>query len=209
MPLIQIHHRLQGEEQMLEIFLLFNLYLKCMMKIKSHILPLIVLDRSKEAASQVNKLFAFGKVTAARLLFNQIWCESSEKPVGNMDGTIKQSSNGCQHPSGLFTGPSRSLTVSNATMTEKTTLNRKKETENKKTQIPANVQMTQSLNAFKLDNTVLDNDLGHTSLWMPNSVCMQYKICPRTDVVFLLIIDYCLAETLIKFIVVLITHCHK
>lgn len=126
MPLIQIHHRLQGEEQMLEIFLLFNLYLKCIMKIKSHILPLIVLDISKEVASQVNKFFAFGKVTAARLLFNQIWCESSEKPVGNMDGTIKQSSNGCQHPSGLFTGPSRSLTVSNATMTEKTTLNRKK-----------------------------------------------------------------------------------
>ncbi len=93
-----------------------------------------------------------------------------------MDGTIKQSSDGCQHPSGLFTGPARSSTVSIATMIEKTTFNRKKETENQIIQIPADVQRTQSLNAFQFDNTVLDNDLGHTSLWMPRCTKI-YCVC--------------------------------
>lgn len=128
-----------------------------------------------------------------------------------MDGTIKQSSDDCQHPSGLFTGHPGLRLMPQWLKRQLST--EKKETENKKIKIPADVQRTQSLNAFQFDNTVLNNDLGHKSLWMPKMnkdiLWMQYKICPRTDVAFLLIIDYCLAETLIKFIVVLITHCHK
>lgn len=125
-----------------------------------------------------------------------------------MDETIKQTTDGCQHPSGLCTGPSRSLTINNATKTEKTTL---KETENQKTQIQADVQRTRSWNAFQWWHYGLDNDLLYITLDAKEWACMctQFKTCPRTDVVFLLIIDYCLAETLIKFIVVLITHCHK